>query len=223
VLPFVFIFNPQMLLIGVETWADTIVVVVVSFGAVLLFSAATMGYFAARSRLWESALLLVACFALFRPDFFLNYVAPQYQELPAREFLAQVAQAPEDRRIAFVVEGVSIEGEDVRKTITLPLGAPRATPQERLREAGLTVSGAGDQLTITNVGFGSYAKRTGLEAGYKIVQVLLPSPDRPSPFWVYLPAFALAGLVWLLQSRRSRAAGPLARSQTPSGVAPAAG
>jgi hypothetical protein len=104
--------------------------------------------------------------------------------------------------MAFIVEGVSIEGDDVRKTISLPLGEPKATPQERLREAGLTVAGAGDQLTITNVGFGSYAKRTGLEAGYKITGVLAPTPGRPSPIWIYLPALALAGLIWWLQTRR---------------------
>lgn len=203
ILPFVFIFNPQMLLIGVDTWADLVVVVIVSFGAVLLFSAATMGWFAARSRLWESAILLVACFALFRPDFFLNLVSPANVQLPAGEFLAEVARAPADRRIAFLVEGTNIEGEDVRKTISLPLGDPRPTPQERLREVGLTVSGTGDRLTITNVGFGSYAKRTGLEAGYRITGVLQPAPGRPSAFWVYGPAFALAGLVWWLQRRRS--------------------
>jgi hypothetical protein len=202
VLPFVFIFNPQMLLIGVESWPETILVIAVSMAAILIFSAATMGYFATRSRLWESAVLLVACFALFRPDFFLNLAAPANQELPAREFLTRVQGAPADARMAFIVEGVSIEGDDVRKTISLPLGEPKATPQERLREAGLTVAGAGDQLTITNVGFGSYAKRTGLEAGYKITGVLAPTPGRPSPIWIYLPALALAGLIWWLQTRR---------------------
>ncbi|HEV2603080.1 MAG TPA: TRAP transporter permease [Microvirga sp.] len=202
VLPFVFIFNPQMLLIGVESWPETILVIAVSMAAILIFSAATMNYFATRSRLWESAVLLVACFALFRPDFFLNLAAPANQELPAREFLTRVQGAPADARMAFIVEGVSIEGDDVRKTISLPLGEPKATPQERLREAGLTVAGAGDQLTITNVGFGSYAKRTGLEAGYKITGVLAPTPGRPSPIWIYLPALALAGLIWWLQTRR---------------------
>jgi TRAP-type uncharacterized transport system fused permease subunit len=202
VLPFVFIFNPQMLLIGVENWADTALVIVVSMAAILVFSAATMGYFAARSRLWESALLLVISFALFRPDFFLNFVSPANQELPAREFLARVQGAAPDQRIAFIVEGMSIEGDDVRKTISLPLGDRKPTPQERLREAGLTVAGAGDQLTITNVGFGSYAKRTGLEAGYQVVGVLQPSPDRPSTTWVYVPALALTVLVCWLQRRR---------------------
>ena len=202
VLPFVFIFNPQMLFIGVDSWTDTIVVIVVSMAAVLLFSAATMGYFATRSRLWESAALLAICFALFRPDFFLNLVSPPYQELPAREFLAQVQQASEDRRIAFTVEGMSIEGDDIRKTISLPMGPPKPTPQERLRDVGLTVASAGDRITITNVGFGSYAKRTGLEAGYTITAVFQPTPGRPSPLLVYVPALALVGLIWWLQKTR---------------------
>jgi hypothetical protein len=65
---------------------------------------------------------------------------------------------------------------------------------------GLTV--AGDQIRITNVGFGSYAKRTGLEAGYAVTAVLQPTPGRPSPLLIYVPALALAGLIWWLQRRR---------------------
>jgi hypothetical protein len=92
------------------------------------------------------------------------------------------------------------------------MGPPRATPQERLREVGLTVAGAGDQIRITNVGFGSYAKRTGLEAGYAVTAVLQPSPGRPSPLWVYGPALALAGLIWWLQRRRAGAGAGVAAS-----------
>ncbi|WP_048708814.1 TRAP transporter permease [Microvirga massiliensis] len=219
ILPFVFIFNPQMLLIGVESWTQLAVVIMVSMSAILLFSAATMNWFATRSRLWESAVLLVACFALFRPDFFLDFVNPAHVELPAREFLNQVQQAPPDRRIALVVEGISIEGDDVRKTISLPLGDPKPTPQERLRAAGLTVLGAGDQLTITNVQFGSYAERLGLEAGYKINAVYQPNPDRPSAVWIYLPALALAGLIWWLQRRRMPSVQRTSSPRHPQGAA----
>ncbi|TIM54781.1 MAG: TRAP transporter permease, partial [Mesorhizobium sp.] len=42
ILPFVFIFNPAILLIGVDTWPQTIWVATVSLIAILLFSAATM-------------------------------------------------------------------------------------------------------------------------------------------------------------------------------------
>ncbi|TIY01663.1 MAG: TRAP transporter permease, partial [Mesorhizobium sp.] len=44
ILPFVFIFNPAMLLIGVDTWPQTIWVATVSLIAILLFSAATMNW-----------------------------------------------------------------------------------------------------------------------------------------------------------------------------------
>lgn len=205
ILPFVFIFNPAMLLIGVENWTDTIIVIVVNMVAILIFSAATMNYFVTRSRLWESAVLLLVCFALFRPDWWLNQLHPATVELPASELLNQVAQAPADRRIAFIVEGTTIEGDDVRKTVSLNLGEPKPTPQERLRAAGLTVAGLGNQVTISNVAFGSYAKRVGLEPGYQIVGVLQPAPGRPSTIWVFLPAFAVVGLIAWLQRRRARA------------------
>lgn len=205
ILPFVFIFNPAMLLIGVESWAETILVIVVNMAAILIFSAATMNYFVTRSRLWESAVLLLVCFALFRPDWWLNQIHPATVELPASELLNQVAQAPADRRIAFVIEGTTIEGDDVRKTVSLNLGEPKPTPQERLRAAGLTVAGLGNQVTISNVAFGSYAKRIGLEPGFQIVGVLQPAPGRPSTIWVFLPAFALIGTIAWLQRRRARA------------------
>jgi hypothetical protein len=205
VLPFVFIFNPAMLLIGIENWVDGGIVIATNMVAVLLFSAATMNYFATRSRLWESAVLLVVCFALFRPDWWVNQVHPATVELPASELMNQVTNAPADQRLAFIVEGTTIEGEDVRKTVSLNLGEQKPTPQERLRAAGLTVAGLGDQMTISNVGFGSYAKRVGLEPGYNIVGVIQPAPGRPSSMWVYIPAFAVAGLIWWLQRRRARA------------------
>jgi TRAP transporter 4TM/12TM fusion protein len=204
ILPFVFIFNPAMLLIGVENWTDTVIVVAVNMAAILLFSAATMNYFATRSRLWESAVLLVVCFALFRPDWWLNQLYPATVELPARELMTKVAEAPADQRVAFVVEGMNIEGDDIRKTVSLSLGDPKPTPQERLRAAGLTVTGLGDQVTISNVAFGSYAKRIGLEPGFQVVSVIQPAPGRPSLFWVYLPVLALAAAIWWLQRRRVR-------------------
>jgi hypothetical protein len=202
-LPFVFIFNPAMLLINIEGWWELALVIAVSMAAILLFSAATMNYFLTRSRLWESAILLVACFALFRPDWFINRFYPATVELPASRFLQEVAAAPDDRRIAFIVEGTTIEGEDVRKTVSLNLGPPKPTPQERLRAAGLTVTGLGDRLTIAQVGFGSAAKRLGLEAGQAITAVVQPAPGRPSVIFVYLGGFLLAGLVALNQRRRA--------------------
>jgi hypothetical protein len=217
ILPFVFVFNPAMLLIGVDTWAQTIWVAAVSLAAILIFSAATMNWFVTRSRLWESAILLVACFTLFRPDWWLNQVSPPYEERPASEFLSAVEQAPADARINFVVQGVDLMGDDVRKTVNVPLGEPGEALQ-RLRSIGLTVAPLGDTLMISDVAFGSYAKRIGLEPGQRITAVVVKPADRPSVWWVYGPALALVALIWWNQRRRARPqAEPLAG---PTGTAP---
>ncbi|WP_353643788.1 TRAP transporter permease [Mesorhizobium sp. WSM2239] len=204
ILPFVFIFNPSILLIGVDTWPHIFWVAAVSLAAILIFSAATMNFFVTKSRLWESAVLLLVCFTLFRPDWWLNQVSPPYEELPASEFLAAVEQAPPGGRLNFVVEGIDLMGDDVRKTVNVPLGEP-AEPLERLRRIGLTITPAGDTLMITNVGFGSYAKRIGLDVGYDVTAVLKKA-DQPSSLIPIGAALAVTAAIAGLQLARKRAA-----------------
>ncbi|MBS3647190.1 TRAP transporter permease [Pseudaminobacter sp. 19-2017] len=205
ILPFVFIFNPTMLLIGVEGWGDLIWNSLISLAAILLFSAATMNWFVTKSRLWESGVLLLVCFTLFRPDWWVNQVAPPYEERPASEFVATIAGAPQGARVNFVVEGIDLMGDDVRKTVNMPLRAP-GEPLERLRDLGLTLMPEGDELTITNVAFGSYAKRIGLDVGYKVVGVLKKA-DQPSTLIPVAIALALTGGIAGLQYMRFRNAG----------------
>jgi hypothetical protein len=121
-------------------------------------------------------------------------------EVPARQQLTHVEQAPSNMRLTMVVEGMNIEGEAVRKTVSIPLGDPKE-PRLRLRTVGLSVAPAGDKIMISNVAFGSYAKRLGLEAGYEVVGVLEPA-SRPSQAWPIGFGFLLAGLVAFLQLRR---------------------
>jgi hypothetical protein len=70
-----------------------------------------------------------------------------------------------------------------------------------LRAAGLGVASAGDTVTITNVAFGSYARRLGLEAGYEVKAILEPA-ERPSQLWPILGGLLAAGFIGLLQLRR---------------------
>jgi hypothetical protein len=99
---------------------------------------------------------------------------------------------------------MNIEGEDIEKTVSLNLREAQPDPRERLRAAGLTVVPLGDELTISNVGFGTPAQRALLEPGFAVTAVVAPAPDRPSAMWVYLPAFVLLSLIWWNQRRRTR-------------------
>jgi hypothetical protein len=202
VLPFVWIFNPQLLLIDVNGWFELVLVVLASLAASLLFAAATMGWFRTRCSWWEIALLLVATFMLFRPNFFMDMLYPPYEDKPAKEVFAIAKSLPEGDRIVWVIEGTSVEGEDVKKTVAVQLGKP-GEGRQRLIEAGLTLQALGDEARITGVKFGSRAKKSGFEQGWKVSAIKVPT-DRPSEHWVYIPGLALAAFVWFLQRARLR-------------------
>lgn len=200
VLPFLFVFNPQILLIGLEGWADSLLVIAACVVAMLAFSAATIGWFQTRNRIWESALLLLACFTLFRPGFWLDLAYDPHVHLPATELFAVAQQLPPNSRITFTIAGIDLEGRDVSKTVSLPVGAP-ASGQARLSESGVRFMALGDRVQIGPVAFGSYARRIGLETGFDVTGVLVPA-DRPSKYWMFVPALLAIGLVALLQRRR---------------------
>jgi TRAP transporter 4TM/12TM fusion protein len=203
VLPFVFIFNPQLLLIDIDHTAEAILVVCISTVAILLFAAGTMGWFLVRSKLWESAVLLLICFAMFRPGFFMDKLYEPYIQAPPAQIYDIAGRQNEDGRLLLVVSGTTLEGEDVTKTISLPLAAP-GEGRKRLADAGLTLAQMGDRMQVGAIKFGSAAKRVGLESGFVVEHVLLPA-DRPSKHLVYIPAFALLAVIVMLQSRRKKA------------------
>jgi len=204
ILPFIFIFNPDLLLIDVDGWGEVALVAASATLASCLFAAGTMGWFVTRSRLWESAALLLVCFTLFRPDWWLNRLYEPYRALPPSELFRVAEAAPEDGRIAVVVEGLSLEGDEVRKTLSLRLDAPGAG-RERLAAMGARFVESGAEVRVGEVRLGGYAKRAGLEPGFAVQSVLVPA-DRPAKEWFFLPALALLGLIAALQLRRRRPA-----------------
>ncbi|MGH8669819.1 MAG: TRAP transporter permease [Burkholderiales bacterium] len=215
VLPFVFVFNPMLLLIDVRGWFEVALVAFAATVASLVFAAATMGWFRTRCKWWEIVLMLVATFALFRPDYFMDKIEAPYTEVPASEVFKVAGQLPPNERLVLVIEGTTIEGEDVRKTVAVQLGAA-GEGRKRLAEAGLSVSALGPEVRVSAVKFGSRAKKSGFEQGFKVAAVKVPT-ERRSEHWVYLPALALVAFVWFLQRARTRRV----RLSAPPGRAPA--
>lgn len=202
VLPFVFVFNPALLIIDVHGWWEVLLVGFSATVASMVFAAATMGYFQTRCKWWEVVLLLVATFALFRPDYFMNKLYEPYAEVPATDIVRVAKELVEGDRLVLVIEGTNIEGEDVRKTVAVQLTKP-GEGRARIAEAGLTVSVAGDDVRVTAVKFGSRAKKSGFEQGFKVAAIKVPN-DRPSEHWVYIPALALVAFIYFLQRARMR-------------------
>ena len=202
-LPFLFIFNTDLLLIDV-TPMGAVGVFVVALVAMLVFAAGTMGYFLTRSRLWESALLLLIAFILFRPGFFLDSVsAPYYQNAPAQVF-AVAADADDGGQLRAHFSGINIDGDEVSALYLLPLGAKGDSGEARLRQhAGLVLRQEGDVIVVDGIEFGQAAERAGIDFDWQITAIETPTDRLPKEVF-YLPALILLTLVILIQRRRLR-------------------
>ena len=202
VLPFVFIFNPQLLFIGVGSWVEVVIVCVTGTVASLLFAAATMGWFRARCNWFEIGLLLLATFLFFRPDWVIDRMAPKYVSAPAADIYKVADRLTEDEWLVVGIAGQDLDGQALTKTVAIPMGTG-SNGRERLRNGGVTLSQLGSDIEVAAVKFGSRARKLGVEQGYKIIELKLPNPSRPSQHWVLIPAALLAALVWWMQRRRS--------------------
>ncbi len=200
ILPFLFIFNTQLLLMGLTGPFHLILTVVSATVAMLVFAAATQGYFLVRSRWYETSALLLITFTLFRPGYWWDMVYPPYNEVPAAQMNRLIEEAPANAGKRLWIEGTNLNGDDVRKGVLLPLGAP-APARERLSSAGVSVVAQGDELLISGVKFGSTAEKLGIEQGFRIVSAEVPA-ERPAKEWLFLPALALLLLVMGLQRLR---------------------
>ncbi|TYO98209.1 TRAP transporter 4TM/12TM fusion protein [Geothermobacter ehrlichii] len=68
-LPFMFIFNTDILLVGIDSFPLAIFIFVMTCFGTCSFAAATQGWFIAKNRFHETLLLFLVCAIMFRPDF----------------------------------------------------------------------------------------------------------------------------------------------------------
>ncbi|SEG00417.1 TRAP transporter, 4TM/12TM fusion protein [Billgrantia desiderata] len=210
-LPFLFIFNTDLLLIDVG-WLQGIVIFIIATIAMLIFAAGTQGYLLVRSRWYESILLLLVAFTLFRPGYWMDRIHDPYQSIPPAEFAQALGQVEDGSQLRVQIAGEDAFGDPMTTYLLVPV--PRGdTAEERMERLGMELWVDGDQATVDFVEFGSLAADIGFDFDQEIIEVLAPV-DRWAKEWMWIPGFLLFGLVVLLQRRR--------KLQQPSSTAHAA-
>ena len=207
-LPFMFIFNTDLLLIDVGP-AKAVLVFFVSLVAMLLFATATQGYFIAKSRRWETAVILLIVFTLFRPDFWLNVVQDEYTASTGSAAIDAVGSVPLGTPVRLVISAPDFDTAEVgTKTIVL-IPEKDAGGLERLRAAGLDVFEEGGVLRVDEPFLGTpYFEILANEYDFyadepvQIVSAEVPNDRMPKEIF-FLPAFLLLALICLVQRRRA--------------------
>ena len=202
VLPFMFIFNTQLLIIGVANWVHLIIVIGAAVVAMLAFAAGTQGYFLTKSRIWETVALLLVAFTLFRPGFWWDRVFPPLvNEPPAR--LEQTVQDMEPgAQLRIKLKGEKMDGTEFTKTVMLPVGEEK-TAAERLAGIGIETRTEEGKTLIDNVVFSSAAEKAGIDFDQEILNIQVPA-KRPPKQLMFIPAVLLYAAVAFLQRGRRR-------------------
>ena len=200
ILPFLFIFNTELLMIGIGTPLHLIIVIAAAVVAMLVFAAASQRYWITKSKFYESIALLLIAFTLFRPGFWWDMVYPEFVKKPGIELMHTMERTQPGTMLRLQVRGEDFHGEPYEKALMLPVGEG-PTAADRLNDIGFDVRTEGDKVFVDLVVFASNAEKIGIDFDQEIIMVMMPS-DRPPKQIMFIPALALLGLIYLLQRRR---------------------
>ncbi|WP_417227830.1 TRAP transporter permease [Amphritea sp.] len=202
VLPFLFIFNTDLLLINV-TWSQGIMIFIVATAAMLIFTAATQGFFLVRSRWYESMALMLVAFSLFRPGFWMDQIIPPHKQIAPTELIQAANSMVAGTELRLWVQGEDDVGDNrlFMASMALSNGTDGAA---RIESSGLALLTNNGKTVVDYVGFDSPAEKAGLVFDQVITSVDIPQVQ-PAKEWIYIPALALFALIFLLQRRRKTA------------------
>lgn len=142
---------------------------------------------------------------LFHPGMFMDPLFVPYRQLSDGAAEAAIVDSPAGAPLRIFLTGTTLEGDVVERGVLLPLGGPSASAAQRLADAGIGTERTAEGFIVTGVDFGSRAAKLGIEQGFRITAVEVPS-DRPAREWMFLPALALIAWVARRQVRRRDAA-----------------
>ncbi len=203
ILPFMFIFNTQLLMMGIQSWGHLAITVISATIAMLLFSAATQGWWFTKNKWWETLILLLLTFSFFRPGFWWDQIYPAQDLVQGSEIIDSVAGLEIGEKLELRVEGENLEGKFIQKTVLLPFDDDALTPLDRLNSMGLMLHEQDKRMLIEMVEFGSPAEAAGIDFDWEI-KWIVKQADRPMKEWVFIPAFVVLLLLGWNQKQRAK-------------------
>jgi TRAP transporter 4TM/12TM fusion protein len=204
VLPFMFIFNTHLLMIGVSGLLDFVLVVLQGLLAMMLFVSATQGWLLTRNRWWETLVLLVIVFSMFRPDAWRDALFPSQLWQPIQTVEAYIGSLPEGGKVRLEVELEDDQGRMTQREVLL--AKPQSRSDGYLESMGFMTEPDGDTLRVVDIGFLSAAEQAGFVAGFKQrITGYYRQMDQPHSGWFLIPPLLLlGGILWLQYHRCHR-------------------
>jgi len=182
ILPIVFIFNHELLLIGITSLWHGFIVILTSLIAILVFTAATQGWFVNKMKWHEIIIFIAIAMALFRPDFVLDKFYPKYQYTEIQMNTLEMTTLKPDQEVHIRVTRRTAYGNRY-KLFVIEKGS--FSENFSLDDYGVSLIDEKGRIMVDKLKFNGLAKKDGMEMNDVITAFKIENLDRPNKAIVY--------------------------------------
>ncbi len=197
ILPIVFLFNHELLLIGIENIWHAIIVIITSLIGILVFTSATQGWFINKLRWYEILIFLVISISFLSPEFVLNKFYPKYNYLNIEQIQNSVFDPEKEVRIKVI--RLSEYGERYKLFL---IEKNSFDKKFNLKDYGMDLINENNTIVVDNLNWKGKAKKSGIEIGDLISEFKIENLNRPDKKIVYPIALIFLIIFGYLNKKR---------------------
>ena len=197
ILPIVFLFNHELLLIGIENVWHGLLVIITSLIGILVFTSATQAWFINRLRWYEIIIFLLISISLLAPEFILNKFYPKYNYMDINKI--HLMKVDFNREARFKVTRPSNYGERYKLIV---IKKNTFETKYSLEQYGLSLIREENRVIVDTLQWNGSAKKSGFETGDYISEFKIENADRPNKGIIYPIAILLLIIFGYLNYRR---------------------
>jgi TRAP transporter 4TM/12TM fusion protein len=197
ILPIVFLFNHELLLIGIENIWHALVVIITSLAGILVFTSATQGWFINKLKWYEIIVFLIISISLLSPEFVLNKFYPKYNYQDINNINSVILDPKKEVR--FKVTRPSLYGDRYKLFV---IDKNTFEEEYNLEDYGINLVKENNKIIVDNLKWNGQAKKSGFEMGDYISEFKIENSKRPSKLFVYPIAILFLLIFGYLNYRR---------------------
>ncbi|WP_435116677.1 TRAP transporter permease [Candidatus Pelagibacter bacterium nBUS_49] len=197
ILPIVFLFNHELLLIGIENIWHALVVIITSLAGILVFTSATQGWFFNKLKWYEIIIFLMISISLLSPEFVLNKFYPKYNYQDINNINSVILDPKKEVR--FKITRPSPYGERYKLFV---IDKNFFEEEYNLEDYGISLVKEKNKIIVDNLKWNGQAKKSGFEMGDYISEFKIENSNRPSKLFVYPIAILFLLIFGYLNYRR---------------------
>jgi len=201
ILPIVFLFNHELLLIGVENIWHALLVIITSLIGILVFTAATQKWFINKMRWYEVIVFLLISLSFLRPGFVLDKFYPRFEYSPLQINNLEMVTLKPNHDVHIKVTR-STEYGDRYKLFVIKKGS--FNDNYSLKDYGISLADQEGKMIVDTVQWDGLAKKSGIAMGDRISEFKIENLDRPNKAIIYPFALILLFGFGFLNYKRGR-------------------